>query len=119
MPEHLKELFNESAGELTVEQASILRDLLTENSYLFANSPFDFGKTNVVEHTIGTGSAKPIKQAARRHPKTLAGKEDEIIQEQLKAGVIRESASPWASPMVYVMKKGWNNKTLCGLSKAE
>ena len=34
----------------------------------------------------------------------LAGKEDEIIQEQLKAGVILESTSPWASPMVYVMK---------------
>ena len=105
MPEHLKELFDKSAGKLTVEQASMLRDLLTENSDLFANSPSDLGKTNVVEHTIDTGTAKPIKQAARRPPKTLAGKEDEIIQEQLKAGVIRESTSPWASPMVYVMKK--------------
>ena len=105
MPEHLKELFDKSAGQLTVEQASRLRDLLTENSDLFANSPSDLGKTNVVEHTIDTGTAKPIKQAARRPPRTLAGKEDEIIQEQLKAGVIRESTSPWASPMVYVMKK--------------
>ena len=105
MPEHLKELFDKSAGKLTVEQASRLRDLLTENSDLFANSPSDLGKTNVVEHTIDTGTAKPIKQAARRPPRTLAGKEDEIIQEQLKAGVIRESTSPWASPMVYVMKK--------------
>ena len=66
MPEHLKELFDKSAGKLTVEQASRLRDLLTENSDLFANSPSDLGKTNVVEHTIDTGTAKPIKQAARR-----------------------------------------------------
>ena len=90
---------------MTVEQASRLHDLLTENSDLFANSPSDLGKTNVVEHTIDTATAKPINQAARRPTRMLAGKEDEIIQEQLKAGVVRESTSPWASPMVYVMKK--------------
>ena len=117
MPEHLKELFDKSAGKLTVEQASRLRDLLTENSDLFANSPSDLGKTNVVEHTIDTGTAKPIKQAARRPPRTLAGKEDEIIQEQLKAGVIRESTSPWASPMVYVMKKDGTIRPCVGYRK--
>ena len=101
----MKELFDKSSGKLTVEQASSLHDLLNENSDVFANSPSDLGKTNVVEHTIDIGTANSIKQAACRPQRTLAGKEDEIIWEQLKTGVIRESSSPWASPMVYVMKK--------------
>ena len=37
---------------------------------------------SVVEHTINTGNAQPIKQAARTPPRTLTGKENEIIQEQ-------------------------------------
>lgn len=59
----------------------------------------------MVDHKICTGDAIPIKQAARRPPRTLAGKEEEIILDQLQAGVIRKSSSPWASPMVYVLKK--------------
>ena len=78
---------------------------MCDNSDLFAKSSSDLGKTSVVEHTINTGNAKPIKQAARRPPRTLAGKENEIIQDQIKTGVIRESTSPWASPMVYIIKK--------------
>ena len=105
LPGHLKELYDNSAENLNLEEKNKLYELLCDNSDLFAKSSSDLGKTSIVEHTINTGNAKPIKQAARRPPRTLAGKENEIIQEQIKTGVIRESTSPWASPMVYVMKK--------------
>ena len=105
LPGHLKELYDKSAENLNLEEENKLYELLCDNSDLFAKSSSDLGKTSVVEHTINTGNAKPIKQAARRPPRTLAGKENEIIQEQIRTGVIRESTSPWASPMVYVMKK--------------
>ena len=105
LPDHVKELFDRSAENLNLEQSCKLSKLLYDNADLFAKSSADLGKTSVVEHTINTGDARPIKQAARRPPKSLAGKENEIIQDQIKAGVIRESSSPWASPMVYVMKK--------------
>ena len=105
LPGHLKELYDKSAKNLNVVQKNKLYELLCDNSDLFAKSSSDPGKTSVVEHTINTGNAKPIKQAARRPQRTLAGKENEIIQEQIRTGVIRESTSPWASPMVYVMKK--------------
>ena len=40
---------------------------------LFASSPSDLEKASVAEHKINTGDAKPIKQQARRSPRTLAG----------------------------------------------
>ena len=105
MPDHLTELFAKSSKNLNLDQKSRLQNLLYDNSDLFASSPSDLGKASVAEHKINTGDAKPIKQQARRSPRILAGKEEDIIHDQLKAGVIRESTSPWASPMVYVMKK--------------
>ena len=105
LPGHLKDLYDNSAENLNLEQKNKLYELLCDNSDLFAKSSSDLGKTSVVEHTFNTGNAKPIKQAARRPPRTLAGKENETIQEQIRTGVIRESTSPWASQMVYVMKK--------------
>ena len=105
LPSHLTELFEKSTENLNHSQELQFHKLLIDNADVFAKFSSDLGRTSVVEHTINVGEAKPIKQPARRPPKTLFMKEDEIIQEQLKAWVIRESASPWASPMVYVLKK--------------
>ena len=55
-------------------------------------------------HHIDTGTSKPIKQQPRRSPKAFEGEEEKILQEQLQAGVIQKSSSPWASPIVYVRK---------------
>ena len=37
-------------------------------------------------------------------PKAFEADEDEIIEQQLRAGIITESTSPWASPLVFVRK---------------
>ncbi|CAG2211272.1 unnamed protein product [Mytilus edulis] len=57
------------------------------------------------EHTIDTGDAVPIKQHPRRVPLAYAEAEKEAIIELQKKGIIRESSSPWASPIVLVKKK--------------
>ncbi|KAJ8036035.1 hypothetical protein HOLleu_19893 [Holothuria leucospilota] len=72
---------------------------------VFAKSPTDLGRTSVIQHEIDTGDARPIRQAPRRPPKAFEHEEEKVIQEQLDAGVIRESKSPWASPLVFVRKK--------------
>ena len=59
----------------------------------------------MVTHNISTHTAKPIKQQPRRTLKALEDEEEKILQEQLQAGIIQESTSPWASPIVYVRKK--------------
>ena len=41
-------------------------------------------------------------------PFSLRGKATQLVQEMLKQGVIKPSASPWASPIVVVRKKDGN-----------
>lgn len=60
---------------------------------------------SVVEHSIDTGDAAPIKQRARR----LNPSEKSFIQKELArlldAGIIRPADSPWSSPIVLARKK--------------
>ena len=104
-PEPLVELYNRSITKLDSNCKEQLHAVLDKYVDVFAKSPHNMGRTSVVTHTIDTGSAKPIKQQPRRPPMAFAADERSIIEEQLKAGVIKESTSPWASPCVYVKKR--------------
>ena len=63
------------------------------------------GLTNLAEHAIETDNAAPIKQHPRRVPLTHAEAEKQSIEDLRAKGVIRESTSPWASPIVLVANK--------------
>ena len=39
----------------------------------------DLGRTDVMEHTIQTGDARPIKLAPRRTPRAFVEEEEKII----------------------------------------
>jgi len=55
------------------------------------------GETNLVEHTIYTGEAKPVKTAPRRLPCAVRRElEEELIRLEL-TGCIEPSSSPYAS----------------------
>ena len=105
LPDHVQDLFARSTKCLDLAESMQLERLLSEHSDLFAKSPTELGKTSLVCHKIDTGDARPIKQAPRRPPMAFAHEEQKIITQQLEAGVIRESTSSWASPLVYVKKK--------------
>ena len=105
LPDHLQELYEKSTEKLKTDEQEQLRALLLRHQDLFAKHPLDMGRTAVISHSIDTGGARPIKQPARRPPLAFADQEEKIISEQKAAGVIQESSSPWASPLVYVRKK--------------
>ena len=105
VPEHLVELFERSCKDLDPGQRKDLVNLLSEFSDVFAASPSDLGRTDVVRHEIDTGDARPIRQPARRLPIHRRSEAEEHIKDMLEGGIIEPSNSPWASPIVLVKKK--------------
>lgn len=104
-PSHLKDLYKRSVAGLTADNAKAVKDLLLRYSHLFAANDADLGRTKVIEHTIDTGTATPIKQHARRIPNHMQAEADQHVNDILKRGVIEVCSSPWSSPVVLVKKK--------------
>ena len=63
------------------------------------------GKTSLVQHVIDTGDALPIKQRPYRTSPKCKQEIDRQVEDMLQKGIIRESVSPWSSPVVLVKKK--------------
>ena len=65
----------------------------------------DIGKTLLVEMDIDTGDSPPIASK----PHTLSLKHYDWVQKEIatleRAGIITKSISPWASPVLIVLKK--------------
>jgi len=63
------------------------------------------GRTNLVEHTIDTGSNRPIRESLRRHPRAHLDEIDRQVDELLQNDFVEPAASPWAYNVVLVKKK--------------
>ncbi|RVE56965.1 hypothetical protein OJAV_G00211450, partial [Oryzias javanicus] len=98
--------------DLTDEQQQQLGQVLRKWGHVFARHDDDYGHTNVVKHRIPTGSAEPIKERYRPVPPTLYKEIRSLLHNMLEQGVIRESSSPWAAPIVLVTKERWSLEVL-------
>lgn len=52
---------------------------------MFAKYEFDLGNFTAVEHSIDTGSAKPIKQRMRRTPMGFAEEEEAHLKKDVES----------------------------------
>ena len=77
---------------------------------MFSKNENDLGRTHLVEHTIDTGDAKPIKQPPRQLPMAFADEDCKALEKLQTQGVIWPSTSPWASPILLVKKKDGSTK---------
>ena len=72
---------------------------------VFSKNNKDIGRTTLIEMEIDTGDSLPVAQ----NPYTLPLKHHEWVRKEIetleKAGVIERSLSPWASPVIVVLKK--------------
>ena len=105
LPEYLHDLYNRSCVNLNEEEKQEFMQLLIKHQDVFAKSNDDLGTCNVTKHHIDTGQAKPIKQTPRRIPFGLQDEANKEIKSMLEKKVIRNSNSPWSSPVVLVRKK--------------
>ena len=88
-----------SSGYAEVDQ------VLIEHQHVFSTDEDELGECFLEPCQIDTGDALPIKQRPRHLPLSKRHLVEEQIREMEKAGVIRPSSSPWASPIVLLPKK--------------
>ncbi|GMF27855.1 unnamed protein product [Phytophthora fragariaefolia] len=97
----------------TEQQASLIAVLKNHDKIMIASGnalpPPAYG----VVCDIDVGGHAPIKQRARRIPLRQLKKLYELLKGLLKAGLIAFSDSPWASPIVFVLKKNGLNIRIC------
>lgn len=62
---------------------------------------------------IDVGNAKPVAQRVRKMPSQFYEKLYKLIKGLLAAGIIQPSTSPWASPIVVIVKKNGVDIRLC------
>ena len=79
--------------------------MLNEHEDVFAKSEFDLSTFTDIEHGIDIGDARPIKQRMRGTPACFVDEEEAHLNKMLEAGVIKNSASDWASSPVFIRKR--------------
>ena len=105
VPECDKTLTIPGFDNLSPRHQNSAKRLIDEYKDLFVQSDLELGRTDRVSMQIETGDHPPIRQRPYRTPWSQKSLVEEHIGSMLEADVIKESASPWASPIVMVPKK--------------
>ena len=107
LPHHLRDLVDQTSGDLDGDQRRRLAEVLLEYADIFPvpGDPLT-GHTDAVEHDINTGDRSPIRCAPRRMSSQKMKKEEDCVTEMLTGGQIEASDSPWSSPVVLDMLAG-------------
>ena len=84
-----------------------LKTLLLDYAQVFSERPYGSEATGLIEHSIELTdpNVKPIKHYGYRVSPTVATELMKTVNEMYRLGVIEESQSPWASPVLLVPKK--------------
>lgn len=91
---------------------ALITSLFRKYSDVFSKNDDDIGCTDTVQHRIRLTDNAPVSQQYRRIPPSQFEEVKQHIRKLLENGVIRESTSPFASPIVLVRKKD-NSLRLC------
>ncbi|XP_070573540.1 uncharacterized protein [Ptychodera flava] len=90
---------------LSKERLGVARDLFRRNLGTFSTGDTDLGKCDLVKHRIRLTDDIPTRERHRRLPPAKYAELRRLIQDMMDCGVIRESNSPYAAPIVLVGKR--------------
>lgn len=105
-PDHKPNLdFDFSDSPVPTEWKERIIEKLSSMPEVFAQHELDFGRTDKIKHHITLSDETPFKHRPRPiHPQDIEAVRHHL-QQLLEAEVIRESESPFSSPIVVVRKK--------------
>lgn len=86
-------------------EQDMVKGLLKKHASVFSSSEGDLGCTTLLSHDIPLLDDRPVRQRFRRIPPADYDAVKAHIRQLLDNRVIRESCSPFASPIVLVKKK--------------
>ena len=92
---------------LTDEQRTEFTDLAKQSTNLFTEAP---GTIDLLQHHIKLTSDEPVRSKPYPVPYSMRESLRKDIAHMIKMRVIRESSSPYASPVVVVKKKNNTNR---------
>lgn len=92
-------------SQFSSEQHQQIEQLLHKHQHVFSQHEEDYAYTDKVLHVIPTGDSAPIRDRYGRIPPKLYQEVRELLGTMLESGIISESCSPWAAPIVLVRKK--------------
>ena len=96
-----------TGSNLTDEQRSEFMGLANQFASLITEAP---GTTDLAQHHIKLTSDEPVRSRPYPVPYSMRESLKKDIADMIKMGVIRESDSPYASPVVVVKKKDNTNR---------
>uniref|UniRef100_A0A672FVX5 Gypsy retrotransposon integrase-like protein 1 n=1 Tax=Salarias fasciatus TaxID=181472 RepID=A0A672FVX5_SALFA len=102
------ELFNFGDSPISEEWKNRLRQKMAGRRKVFSLHEWDVGLATGVEHHIRLHDTRPFRERSRRIAPADIDDVRRHIQQLLAAGIITESRSPYASPIVVVRKKNGN-----------
>ena len=91
-------------SSLTPEQHKIVENFLNSYRDIFAKDLSELSRTHLVKHKIQLMSDKPIQKPPYRTSPMERRSMEKQVKEMLEAGIIRESHSPYSSPVVMIKK---------------
>ena len=91
--------------DLDHDRKELLTKFLLKNVSVFAQNPNKPGTAKVIAHTINAGEAVPVRRRSFRTAEIENSPLEKAVREMLDNGIIRESSSDWASPVILVKKK--------------